>query len=123
MTLTTTQDQTLLDTLMTLIKRKQAHDKEWRDLDKLYSIYRKELREMEWLMHKTADGTIVIVSNMDDDHLFNTIKLILNRNHWDFSSIPDKYLQEAKRRPWMLDRILTINSVIEPEDEEEWEWV
>ncbi len=119
MTLTTITDPTLLDTLMNLIKRKQAHDREWRDLEKLYSIYKKELREMEWLMHKTADGTIIIVSNMDDDHLFNTIRLILNRNHWDFDSIPDKYISEAKRRTWMLDRILAINSVIESDEDED----
>lgn len=53
------------------------------------------------------------VQSMTDDHLIATIKVYLSHNHDDFSDVPKKYLDEAKRRDGMLERVIAIETVIE----------
>ena len=116
MTLVTPQDQNTLDILLNLINRKSAHIREGKAIDKLYAIYKKELKAMEGQMHSTANGTLMLISAMTDDHLFNTIQLFARKNYGDLSNIPDKFMDEAKKRPGMVERISNIESVIEPEE-------
>lgn len=80
MTITTTENKTLMENLLTIISRREAWKKEGRDIDKLESIYRDELSQIQKQMHTQADGKIILISSMDDEHLMNTVKLILNRH-------------------------------------------
>lgn len=107
MTLTTTTEQTQLTMLLGLIKRKEDHTKEWKEIDKLFSIYSSELTEAKKKLHRTSAGALVTVHDMDDDHLFNTIAMHVKRN-W-FNKIPEKYKAEMKWRPAVLARVLEID--------------
>lgn len=116
MNLPTVTDPTILDSLFSIIKRRQDWVKEWKAIDKLEAIYQDELKEISKQLHTTATGETILIQNMEDDHLINTIKLILRRHHWDFKQIPKVYLNEAKRRPWILDKIIDYTPVIELDD-------
>jgi len=80
MTITTTENKTLMENLLMIISRREAWKKEGIDIDKLESIYRDELSQIQKQMHTQADGKIILISSMDDQHLMNTVKLILNRH-------------------------------------------
>lgn len=58
------------------------------------------------------------VQSMDDDHLINTIKMYLSSSHDNFNSVPKKYLDEAKARPGVLEKIIAIETVIEQDDQD-----
>lgn len=116
---TTSNDQNILDTLLVIIKRKQDHWKEGKAIRKLEAIYQSELKSIQDKMHRTKDWTITLIESMDDDHLLNTIKLFLRQNRWEFSSVPKRYLDEAKKRKGLLEQLLEYEPVIEMEDEED----
>lgn len=119
MTLVTTDsEQTQLTMLLGLIKRKEDHAKEWKEIDKLFSIYSSELAEAKKKLHRTSAGALVTVHDMDDDHLFNTIAMHVKRN-W-FNKIPEKYKTEMKWRPAVLARVLEIDQDTKS-DTTEWE--
>ncbi len=113
MTITTTENKTLMENLLMIISRREAWKKEGRDIDKLESIYRDELSQIQKQMHTGADGKIILISSMDDQHLMNTVKLILNRHKWDFKQIPKVYLNEMKQRTWMVEKLIAYTPVIE----------
>lgn len=116
MTLTTTQDQNILDILMVIIKRKQDYEKEGKAIKKLEAIYSEELKAIASKMHKTAGGELTLIENMTDEHLLNTIKVFLRNNHWDYSDVPKRYLDEAKKRKGMLEQLIDYEVVIEQDD-------
>ena len=116
MTLTTITDKSLLDQLFAIIKRRQDWGKEWQAIEKLEAIYADELKAIGSQLHTTADGSMILIQNMTDEHLTNTIKLILRRHKGNFKQIPKVYLNEAKRRPWMLDDLIKYEPVIEIEE-------
>lgn len=113
MTITTTENKTLMENLLTIISRREAWKKEGRDIDKLESIYRDELSQIQKQMHTQADGKIILISSMDDEHLMNTVKLILRRHKWDFKQISKVYLNEMKQRTWMIEKLIAYTPVIE----------
>ncbi len=122
MTLTTPTTSTL-DTIFNIIRRKEAHIKEWKAIARLEAIYADEIREASKQLHRTRAWDLMTVQSMDDDHLINTIKMYLSSSHDNFKSVPKKYLDEAKARPGVLDKILAIETVIEQDDEDfEDEW-
>lgn len=109
----------MLDTIFLIIRRKEAWVKEGNAIEKLEAIYRDEIKEASKQLHRTRWGDLMTVQSMTDDHLFSTIKVYLSHNHDDFSNVPKKYLDEAKRRDGMLEKIIAIETVIEetPEDD------
>lgn len=109
----TTLSTTTLDTIFNLIRRKEAWEKEGKAIKKLEAIYRDEIREASKQLHRTRWGDLMTVQSMTDDHLIATIKVYLSHNHDDFSDVPKKYLDEAKRRDGMLERVIAIETVIE----------
>lgn len=113
MTITTTENKTLMENLLMIISRREAWKKEGIDIDKLESIYRDELSQIQKQMHTQADGKIILISSMDDQHLMNTVKLILNRHKWDYKQIPRVYLNEMKQRTWMVEKLIEYTPVIE----------
>ena len=116
MTLTTVSSSTL-DTVSNIIRRKEAHIKEWKAIQKLEAIYQDEIKEASHQLHRTRSGDLLTVQSMTDDHLLNTIKSYLTHNRDNFSDVPRKYLDEAKSRPGMLDKIIEIETVIEWEQD------
>ena len=116
MTLTTISTSTL-DTVFNIIRRKEAHIKEWKAIAKLEDLYRDEIQEASKQLHRTRSGDLLTVQSMTDDHLLNTIKMYLSHNHDDFADVPKKYLDEAKSRNGMLEKILDIETVIEWEQD------
>lgn len=113
MTITTTENKTLMENLLTIISRREAWKKEGIDIDKLESIYRDELSQIQKQMHTQADGKIILISSMDDQHLMNTVKLILNRHKWDYKQIPRVYLNEMKQRTWMVEKLIAYTPIME----------
>lgn len=103
----------MLDTIFAIIRRKEAHIKEGKAIEKLEAIYRDEIKEASTQLHRTRWGDLMTVQSMTDDHLLSTIKVYLSHNHDDFSEVPKKYLDEAKRRDGMLEKIITIETVID----------
>jgi len=112
MTLTTLSTSTL-DTIFNIIRRKEAWEKEGKAIRKMESIYAEEIKEASKQLHRTRWGDLMTVQSMNDDHLLATIKLYLRNSHDDFSDIPKKYLDEAKARPGLLEKVIAIETVIE----------
>lgn len=106
----------ILDQLFAIIQRREAWKKEGKAIDKLESIYEGELASISKQLHRTADGTILIIQNMTDDHLRNTVKMILRKYRGDFKQIPKQYLTEVKNRPGMLEELIDYEVVIEQEE-------
>lgn len=119
MTLTTTTAN-ILDTIFNIIRRREAWEKEGKAIKRLEAIYRDEIQEASKQLHRTRWGDLMTVQSMTDDHLLNTIKMYLTNNRDNYSDIPKKYLDEAKRRDGMLEKIIAIETVIE-EDEDDFD--
>jgi hypothetical protein len=119
MTLTTISTSTL-DTIFNIIRRKEAWKKEGEAIKKLEAIYQSEISKAKDALHRTRTGELMTVQSMDDDHLFNTIKMYMSTHHDNIQQIPRKYLEEAKVRPGMLEKVIAIETVIEPEEFSDW---
>lgn len=120
MTLTTISTS-MLDTIFLIIRRKEAWVKEGKAIEKLEAIYRDEIKEASTQLHRTRSGDLMTVQSMTDDHLLATIKLYLTHNHDDFSDVPKKYLDEAKRRDGMLEKIIAIETVVDQDDDDDFD--
>jgi len=120
MTLTTISTTTL-DTIFNIIRRKEAWEKEGKAIKKLEAIYRDEMAEASKQLHRTRWGDLMTVQSMTDDHLLATIKVYLSHNHDDFSDVPKKYLDEAKRRDGMLEKIIAIETVIDQDPDDDFD--
>ena len=105
----------MLDTIFLIIRRKEAWVKEGKAIEKLEAIYKDEIKEASTQLHRTRWGDLMTVQSMTDEHLLATVKVYLSHNHDDFSDVPKKYLDEAKRRDGMLEKIIAIDTVIEQE--------
>ena len=104
--------------ILDLIKRKEAHIREGKQLERLFKVYREELIATEKELHRTRDGKIMTVQSMEDSHLINTIKTYMTND--DILDVPDKYLKEAKRRG-IVDQVLDITMTLEePESLDDW---
>jgi len=114
MTITTIEKQNILTTVLSIIKRKNDHKKEWEAIAKLELFYASDIKDIQNRLHK-VNWEYITIDSMTDDHLYNTIKqaLVSNRGNWE--RINKKYIDEAKMRPTLMERILTIdNSEIVP---------
>ena len=108
--------QNILDKMFELIKRKEAHSKEWRAIAKLEAIYDTELKSIEKQLHRTSLWDIILISNMENDHLLNTVKWQLRYHKWNYKAIPKQYMDEIKARPGLLEQLIDYEPVIEVSD-------
>ena len=97
-----------VETILALLKREEDAEKELFQVKRLMKFYTKELKEIDQYTHKTKEWTLMLISNMTDDHLINLFQSIIHS--WrEFDKIPDKYLDEAKKRwPTIMDKILCM---------------
>ena len=96
-----------LSTVLSIIERKLAHKKEWDAIKRLEAFYENDIKEISKKLHK-VNGSFIVIDTMTDDHLFNTIKQQLVQNRGDFKAINSKYINEAKNRPQVMERVLAI---------------
>lgn len=86
--------------LIEKIKRKQELVKEIKQIDNYLEFYADEVHELANSMHRTAEGELMLISDMTDDHLINTYNLGAER----WYKI-EKYKPEIKRRN-LVDRVI-----------------
>lgn len=94
-------------------------NKQLKSLKKLNAIYGDEIAEQKQNLHVTKGGDVMFISDMKDDHLVNTVRLML-RNGTSFNSRKmKKYINEIKKRGLVNEIICeeTVEDTDEPIDE------
>jgi hypothetical protein len=112
----------ILSILTDIIRRKQLHTQEGVAIKKLEAIYASELKAAQDQIHRMGTWGIIMIHDMEDSHLLNTIKLYLRQNRGEYRAIPTQYIEEAKRRDGIIEQIIAYEPVIEQEDNAE-DWV
>ena len=69
-------------------------------------LYEKEIRAISSELHTTRDGTIILISDMENTHLMNLMGLF-KKNRADIDDIPERYLDEIKAR-WLDNELLEL---------------
>jgi len=112
-----------LSTVLSIIERKLAHKKEWDAIKRLEAFYENDIKDISKKLHK-VNWSFIVIDTMTDDHLFNTIKQQLVQNRWDFKAINSKYINEAKNRPQVMERVLAIedNEIVPVSYEARYSW-
>ena len=95
-------EQQKLETLIKQVEvyqtKKASLEKELEDVRRFENIYAKELKSIQTKLHKTADGKVIHLSNMEDSHLINTAKMFYAKFGEKRTSPTMKYVDEIKRR-------------------------
>lgn len=100
----TTVKKTLLEQCLSILQQERELTLKLDEIRIKKAFYKKELSELESLSHTTRDGTMLLISDMTDEHLINTVKSCSKYKGW-LDHVPDKYLNELKSRN-LVDKIL-----------------
>ena len=91
-------DIAVAENVKNLLLTKVNLQKSLKQIEKFEEIYEDEIQEQSKNMHITRDGTVLFISDMEDEHLLNAIKLYL-RNGYNFRTTQVKrYMTEIKKR-------------------------
>lgn len=89
---------TMQDNIKKFVASKIALKKALKNMEALEELYQDEIQEAGNILHITGDGVTMFVSEMDDAHLLNTIKLFVSRGYRINDHRVKKYIDEAKKR-------------------------
>lgn len=110
MEITLTQNN--IQDIKKIISKKEELEKELKKIDNYLRIYKKEIKQMENIMHRTKTGDLMLVSEMENDHLLNTINFMLKRGFRIDDKSIQKYIDEVKKRN-LVDKVLEMTTETE----------
>lgn len=87
----------LVKYILTLIKDEWETASKLEKIRREMKIYKKEISQIQDKLHTKKDGTIVLLSEVTDDHLILIVRMYL-KDWYEIGDIPSKYLDEVKSR-------------------------
>lgn len=86
-------------------------------MNKIEDIYGDEVSEQENKLHITKQGNAMFVSDMEDSHLINTVKILLKKGANHSSGRVRKYMEEIKKRN-LVHEVINIDT--DSDSDEPW---
>lgn len=110
MEITLTQDN--IQAIRQVMSKKQELEKELEKVNNYVRIYKKEIKQIESVMHRTKTGDLMLVSEMEESHLLNTINFMVKRGFRIDDKQLQKYIDEVKKRN-LVDKVIEMTELSE----------
>ena len=102
-----------VEQVLELMKRESELQAELAQITKKKLFYKDEISQVKGMMHTTWEWVHMLVSQMTDIHLINTVSRY-TRHKW-LESVPKRYIDEVKKRD-LIDNVLN-------EWTRKWDWL
>lgn len=115
-------DISVQENIKSLLLTKINLKKSLKMIEKFEGIYEDEIAEEAKNMHITRDGDVLFISDMDNDHLVNTVKALLNRGYDFRNANVKRYMTEVKKRNLVGD-IASFKPLVQEQDEDDEDFI
>lgn len=92
------KELTVQENVKSLITTKANLMKAINAIDQVAQIYSDEIKEETKNMHMTREGNVIFISEMTENHLLFTIRILVKAGHGYNSAKTKRYMTEVKKR-------------------------